>query len=98
MRCSKHDRRRFDISRTTGYKIFSRYKDCGIQGLTDRSRRPYRHANRLPFQIEKLIVQLKARLLFPAAELSHAKDHGRAEALLLGHWWLQHGTAPGAAA
>jgi len=28
-------------------------------GLTDRSRRPYRHANRLPFQIEKLIVQLR---------------------------------------
>src|SRR5579862_1897433 len=51
--------REFDISRKTGYKIFSRYKDCGIEGLTDRSRRPYRHANRLPFQIEKLIVQLK---------------------------------------
>jgi len=51
--------REFDISRTTGYKIFNRYKDCGIQGLTDRSRRPYRHANRLPFQIEKLIVQLR---------------------------------------
>ena len=28
-------------------------------GLTDRSRRPYRQANRLPFQVEKLIVQLK---------------------------------------
>ncbi|RVA79785.1 transposase, partial [Mesorhizobium sp. M7A.F.Ca.US.006.04.2.1] len=28
-------------------------------GLTDRSRRPYRHANQLPFQIEKLIVRLK---------------------------------------
>jgi putative transposase len=51
--------REFDISRTTGYKIFSRYKGCGLQGLTDRSRRPYRHANRLPFQIEKLIVQLR---------------------------------------
>jgi putative transposase len=51
--------REFDISRTTGYKIFNRYKDCGLQGLTDRSRRPYRHANRLPFQIEKLIVQLR---------------------------------------
>lgn len=51
--------REFDISRKTGYKIFSRYKDCGLEGLTDRSRRPYRHANRLPFQIEKLIVQLK---------------------------------------
>jgi putative transposase len=51
--------REFDISRKTGYKIFSRYKDCGMEGLTDRSRRPYRHANRLPFQVEKLIVQLK---------------------------------------
>jgi putative transposase len=51
--------RDFDISRKTGYKIFQRYKDCGLDGLTDRSRRPYRHANRLPFQIEKVIVQLK---------------------------------------
>jgi len=51
--------REFDISRKTGYKIFSRYKDCGMEGLTDRSRRPYRHANRLPFQVEKRIVQLK---------------------------------------
>ena len=51
--------REFDISRQTGYKFYSRYKDCGIEGLTDRSRRPYRHANRLPFQIESLIVQLR---------------------------------------
>jgi putative transposase len=51
--------REFDISRKTGYKIFARFKNCGIDGLTDRSRRPYRHANRLPFQIEKLIVQLR---------------------------------------
>jgi len=51
--------REFDISRKTGYKLFARYKDCGVEGLTDRSRRPYRHANRLPFQIETLIVQLK---------------------------------------
>jgi putative transposase len=51
--------REFDISRKTGYKIFSRYKDCGLEGLTDRSRRPYRQANRLPFQIEKAIIQIK---------------------------------------
>jgi putative transposase len=51
--------REFDVSRKTGYKIFQRYKDCGLEGLTDRSRRPYRQANPLPFQIEKLIVQLK---------------------------------------
>jgi transposase len=31
--------REFDISRKTGYKIFQRYKDCSVQGLTDRSRR-----------------------------------------------------------
>src|SRR5947207_15649256 len=49
----------FGISRQTGYKIFCRYKDCGVDGLTDRSRRPYRHARQLPFQIEKAIIQLK---------------------------------------
>jgi hypothetical protein len=27
----------FGISRKTGYKIYARYKDCGLQGLTDRS-------------------------------------------------------------
>ena len=51
--------REFDISRKTGYKLFHRYKDCGLQGLTDRSRRPYRHANKLPLAIETLIVRLK---------------------------------------
>jgi putative transposase len=51
--------REFDVSRKTGYKIFQRYKDCGLEGLTDRSRRPYRQANQLPLQIETLIVRLK---------------------------------------
>jgi putative transposase len=51
--------REFDISRKTGYKLFNRYQHSGIEGLTDRSRRPYRHANRLPFQIEQLILNLK---------------------------------------
>ena len=40
--------REFDISRQTGYKIYTRYKHYGLIGLTDRSRRPYRQANRLP--------------------------------------------------
>ena len=51
--------REFEISRKTGYKVFQRYKDCGVEGLSDRSRRPYRHARQLPFQIEKAIVHLK---------------------------------------
>jgi putative transposase len=49
----------FGISRKTAYKIIDRYEDVGLVGLTDRSRRPYRHANQLPFQIESLIVRLK---------------------------------------
>ena len=49
----------FSISRKTGYKILKRYRDCGVDGLTDRSRRPYRHANQLPLQIETLIVRLR---------------------------------------
>jgi len=49
----------FGISRKTGYKIFERYKDCGIAAFTDRSRRPYRQANRLPPQLEAVIVRLK---------------------------------------
>ncbi len=52
--------REFDISRKTGYKIYSRYRDSGLEGLTDRSRRPYRQGCRLPEQIEALILQLKA--------------------------------------
>lgn len=51
--------REFGISRKTGYKIFNRYKDYGLSGLEDRARRPYRHANRLPFQIEKAILRIK---------------------------------------
>ena len=49
----------FGISRKTGYKISHRYKGCGVEGLTDRSRRPQRYANQLPETIEKLIVRLK---------------------------------------
>jgi transposase len=37
--------REFGISRKTGYKIFDRYKDHGLEALTDRSRRPVRYAN-----------------------------------------------------
>ena len=49
----------FGISRKTGYKIYDRYKDCGVQAFSDRSRRPHRQANRLPPQLEAVIVRLK---------------------------------------
>jgi putative transposase len=49
----------FGISRKTGYKIFDRYQDYGVQGLTDRSRRPHHYAHKLPFQVENYILNLK---------------------------------------
>ena len=51
--------REFGISRKTGYKIFDRYQHCGLHGLTDRSRRPYRYANQLPEQVEQYILTVK---------------------------------------
>ncbi len=51
--------REFGISRKTGYKILDRYEECGLEGLNDRSRRPYRYANQLPEQIEAAIVAAK---------------------------------------
>ncbi len=51
--------REFGISRVTGYKIYKRYKECGLDALYDRSRAPYRQANQLPFQIERTILGIK---------------------------------------
>src|SRR5712664_3355910 len=51
--------REFAISRKTGYKIFDRYKEYGLEALTDRSRRPWRYANQLPQQVEAAILNLK---------------------------------------
>jgi len=51
--------REFGISRVTGHKLFNRFKECGLEAFKDRSRRPYRHANKLPYQVERTILALK---------------------------------------
>ena len=51
--------REFGISRKTGYKIFERYEQSGLEGLSDRTRRPFRYANQLPDQLEAAIVAAK---------------------------------------
>ena len=51
--------REFGISRKTGYKIFERYQEHGLEALADRSRRPVRYANQLASQIEGLIISFK---------------------------------------
>jgi transposase len=51
--------REFGVSRKTGYKIFGRYKEHGLEALSDRSRRPVRYANQLPAPIEAMVVAFK---------------------------------------
>ncbi len=71
--------REFGISRKTGYKIFERYEQSGLEGLSDRTRRPFRYANQLPEQVEAAIVASKRGSrtgepvrLVPAASTVHA--------------------------
>lgn len=51
--------REFGISRKTGYKIYNRYKECGLEALSDRSKRPVKFGNQLPIQVEKTILNIK---------------------------------------
>lgn len=63
--------REFGISRKTGYKIFNRYQQEGLEALCDRSRRPVRYANQLPGQIERLIVLTPARKQTSSSQRRH---------------------------
>jgi transposase len=74
--------REFGISRKTGYKIFARYQHCGVQGLTDRSRRPYRYAHQLPEhpswgarKIRERLVRRFTDIKLPAKSTIHERMH-----------------------
>jgi hypothetical protein len=47
------------VVKLASYQLQNRYQECGIHGLTDRSRRPYRYANQLRFQVENYILNVK---------------------------------------
>src|SRR6476660_9391062 len=51
--------RELGVSGVTGYTIFDRSKECGLAGLTARARTPYRYANKLPEQLEAMIVSMR---------------------------------------
>ncbi len=51
--------REFGVSRTTGHKLIERYKLMGQCALVKQKRTPHRYANRLPIEIEALILNLK---------------------------------------
>ena len=50
---------RYGPSCKTGCKIFNRYKEIGLEGLQNQSRRPYRNASKIPFQVELTILRIK---------------------------------------
>ena len=52
--------RRFKISRKTGYKWLERYAEAGMDGLSDRSRRPRRSPTQTPAAVEEAVAQLRA--------------------------------------
>ena len=47
----------FSISRKTGYKYLSRYREAGSAGLVDRSRAPREHPNRTDPEVVRKILQ-----------------------------------------
>ena len=53
--------RRFDISRPTGYKWLTRYREEGQEGLEERSRRPNESPNRTPEHIEEAVCEVRNR-------------------------------------
>jgi Helix-turn-helix domain len=81
--------REFGISRKTGYKILTRYNEIGLDGLTDRSRRPYRHANQLPTPDRDADRAVQAG----QAALGRSEDQGETGPALSGcaHARHQHG-------
>ncbi len=55
---------RFGISRKTGYKWLKRYREEGLGGLEDQSRRPQHSPTQTPPEVEQVIVE--ARQTHPA--------------------------------
>ena len=62
----------------------------GALGLAHTRIRPHVWKRTLGLTSDKEQARLRAMQLFPAADLRRKKDHGRAEALLLGYYGWQH--------
>ena len=52
---------RFGISRKTGYVLLNRYKEEGLPGLEERSRKPKNSPERTCVQLEEKVIELRLR-------------------------------------
>lgn len=50
---------RYGISRKTGYKWIERYRESGVEGLAERSRRPHHNADVIPYAIRQAILEIR---------------------------------------
>src|ERR1700735_707741 len=53
--------RQYGISRKTGYKYLKRFKESGIEGLTDKSRRPLSSPLELTAEMSLAVIQQRQR-------------------------------------
>ncbi|MCG8038152.1 MAG: integrase core domain-containing protein [Candidatus Thiodiazotropha taylori] len=53
--------RRYGVSRKTGYKWVARYKENGVNGLEDGSRRPNTHPHTIPYPVKQAIIELRTK-------------------------------------
>ena len=50
---------RYGISPRVGYKWLARYRECGLAGLEDQSRRPHRSPTRLDGELAALLLEVR---------------------------------------
>ena len=60
---------RYGVTRPTGYKWVSRYREQGKAGLSDRSRSPLGCPHRTPHQVEQRILAARERYGWGAKKL-----------------------------
>ena len=51
----------YEISRPTGYLWLRRYRELGVDGIAERSRKPHRSPERTNPELERQVVQLRQR-------------------------------------
>jgi putative transposase len=68
---------RFNISRTTGYKVLAQFKSHGLEGLQAKSRAPHHHPNQIPKEVVQCVLQIKVRWdkWGPKKIKGHLEDH-----------------------
>jgi transposase InsO family protein len=77
--------RRYGVSRKTGYKWQQRYREQGLAGLADQSRRPHHSPARTSPEVEQAVIAVRqAHPAWGARKIAHylvQQGHGRVDRL-----------------